>query len=137
MAATAIAVIQSTAIFRLDAHQCAQTCRRSTAWIKHFAEYLDQDVLRKLPGPFAAEYVNGNETEQMGGGNQSVWVNHTMLYDLTNHLQLLEGDADPPHNSIQILSPFSHHSFHPFLAAQVAALVCTALVQDTHTSVGL
>ena len=95
MAATVIAVIQSAAIFRLDAYQRAQTHRRSTAWIKHFAEYLDRDVLPKLPGPFAAEYLNGNETEEMGGGNKSVRVNHTMLYDLANHLQLLEGDADP------------------------------------------
>jgi len=109
MAATVIAVIQSTPIFKLDAYQRAQTHRHSTAWIKHFAEYLDGDVLPQLPGPFGAEYINGDEKEQTGGGDRSVRVNHQMLYDLADHLRLLEGDhhpQEPVHvNPIVIPSP--------------------------------
>jgi len=109
MAATVIAVIQSTPIFKLDAYQRAQTHRHSTAWIKHFAEYLDSDVLPQLPGPFGAEYINGDEKEQTGGGDRSVRVNHQMLYDLADHLRLLEGDdhlQEPVHmNPIVIPSP--------------------------------
>jgi hypothetical protein len=52
-------------------------------------EYLDCDVLPQLPGPFGAEYISGDEKEQMGGGNWSVQVNHQMLYDLADHLWLL------------------------------------------------
>jgi hypothetical protein len=101
MAATVIAVIQAAPIFKLDKVQQEQTGRQSTAWIKRLAEHLDTDVLPKLPGQFGTEYSNGNQQEQLDANHQSIRVNHTMLYDLANHLRVLE-------NNEQLTEPFHY-----------------------------
>ncbi len=75
-------MIRAAPLLKFDKLQRDGGGRTSTAWISHFAKYLDQDVLPSLPGHFGAEYSAGNLPNFNAGAYQDT------LYHLT-HLTLI------------------------------------------------
>lgn len=103
LAATVMMVIQGSAIFTLDRRQRSTSNRSSSAWINHFAKYIDEDVLPNLPHPYGLEYTQGVHPEGDRDTNitPSLRVTPHMLYTLADTLGIQHlPPTDRPKNLI-------------------------------------
>jgi hypothetical protein len=108
-------VIKGLAIFAFDRKQQATSNRRSSAWINHFSNHIDSDVLPNLPGGYGLKYTQGPDAED--DEDVSVRVTPQMLYDLAEALGIRDAEPDEPVQQ-NILLPM------PILPATYACTVC-------------